>query len=116
MEEEAAAGSDIMERGEPSKNKERSVGETLAESWSFLEKELEEFKDGGVAIIDQIICSHAKKERKMFFVFNNSQHCQILHRDEGEYLHLQDPGGEGDDGFQGGGHLRHAVSRPGAQL
>ena len=40
MEEE-----DIMERGEPSKNKETSsVEEALAESWSFLEKELEEFQ------------------------------------------------------------------------
>ena len=42
MEEEA--GSEIMERGEPSKNKVASVEEALAESWSFLEKELEEFK------------------------------------------------------------------------
>ena len=46
------AGSEIVMRGEPSKN-EKSAMESLAESWSFLEKELEEFKkicdelDGG---------------------------------------------------------------------
>ena len=40
--EEEEAGSEIMARGEPSKNK--SAEEALAESWSFLDKELEEFK------------------------------------------------------------------------
>ena len=42
--EEEAVGGEIMERGEPSKNKETSLEEALSESWSFLEKELEEFK------------------------------------------------------------------------
>ena len=37
----AATGGDIL-RGEPSKKK--SLEESLAESWSFLDKELEEFK------------------------------------------------------------------------
>ena len=36
-------GSEIMMRGEPSKN-EKSAEESLAESWSFLERELEEFQ------------------------------------------------------------------------
>ena len=44
MEGEAAGGEIMAARGEPSKNKGRSVEEALAESWSFLEKELEEFK------------------------------------------------------------------------
>ena len=47
MEEEAEAGrSEIMARGEPSKNREEgsAAEEALAESWSFLERELEEFR------------------------------------------------------------------------
>ena len=36
-------GSEIMMRGEPSKNK-KSAEESLEESWSFLERELEEFQ------------------------------------------------------------------------
>ena len=36
-------GREIMMRGEPSKN-EKSAEESLAESWSFLERELEEFQ------------------------------------------------------------------------
>ena len=54
--EKEDVGSEIVMRGEPSKNEgkiEKSAMESLAESWSFLEKELEEFKricdelDGG---------------------------------------------------------------------
>ena len=60
----AAAGGDIL-RGEPSKKK--SMEESLADSWSFLDKELEEFKkicdelDNGEFLVSPPSCRFTAK-------------------------------------------------------